>query len=127
MNICGTDDGEDTLLGHDDSHRIFDISCRNPQDFVIKSSGDWYVQADTLQALQPRLSPADFELVEKAYGMNYNHHGIIYDLNLRPLIPPCGDFAVRPHAMRVFKRHRPDGDRPLPQGNAQSGAARWIR
>ena len=127
VNICGADDGEDTLLGHDDSHRIFDIRCRNPQDFVIKSSGDWYVQADTLQALQPRLSAADFELVQKAYGMTYNQHGIIYDLGLRPLMPPCGDFAVRSHALHLFKRHRPDGDRPLPQGNAQSGSACWIR
>ena len=86
-NICATDDGEDTLLGHDGSHRIFDIRCRHPTDFVLKSSGDWYVQADTLQALQPRLRSADFELVQKAYGMTYNQHGIIYDLNLRPLMP----------------------------------------
>ena len=88
VNICGTDDGEDTLLGHDGSHRIFDIRCRHPTDFVLKSSGDWYVQADTLQALEPRLSSSDFELVQKAYGMTYNQHGIIYDLNLRPLMPP---------------------------------------
>ena len=55
---------------------------------MLKSSGDWYVQADTLQALQPRLSSSDVELVQKAYGMTYNQHGIIYDLNLRPLMPP---------------------------------------
>jgi hypothetical protein len=84
------------LAVHDESGRTVDINCVDVSRFVLASSEDRFVQADTLHNLPDVITKGNFEELEKVYGIVYNPGGVLWDKELRSLLPPLETTRLDP-------------------------------
>ena len=106
LNVVGLeeDENDDTMLAHDETHSLVDITENDTSKFVHASFEARCLQADVLATLQGTAGTAPDELdeVEKSFGLTHNNHGILRMNDLRPTL---GQTIVRVDPMHSVYGH----------------------
>ena len=77
------------LVRHDVGNYLVDLSCHDRRLLDLRTDTDYWHAHDTLEHLSALMTNrGDFGDTEKAFGINYNPHGILADRELRELVPP---------------------------------------
>lgn len=72
------------------------ICCGDTTKFDLATDEDIWRMYDNLKAMVGVVNKGDFELLERASGMNYNPHGILHDEELRKYVLPASSTRLDP-------------------------------
>ena len=70
------------------SGMFVEISCFDPTKFITASENDLYAAVDTLSRARGNVHAEDFAACERAFGINFNPHGVLWCSTLRPSLSP---------------------------------------
>ena len=77
----------ESLVEYDATKMLRDIRCGRGE-FDLVSDGDRHIQADVLTNCKAKVTAEKFDMLEKAYGLNYTPQGVLWDLDLREIVLP---------------------------------------
>ena len=77
----------ESLVQYDATKSLRDIRCGRG-DFDLVSDQDRHIEADVLTNCKDKVTAEKFDMLEKAYGLKYEPHGVLWDLDLREVVLP---------------------------------------
>jgi len=73
---------------------LVEISCMEPNKFVLMSDNDVWAKVDLLRAKKGKIAVGKFLNLERSLGFNDNPFGLLQEIDLRGIVSPTGSFTL---------------------------------